>query len=260
MLPPEIAMHVVRAGLLQRRCTSSSSPARSPMTMAVTIAADRALHWPTASAMARLAAARAAAMRSSIQPSARQDLDERAALRAPDERGSPHLQRPLAIRHAVVEIARGAVQFGRQPHTASGAPFASPRDRQCAADGDKQPAGDVPSDGRQRRAANAVDGEAQRDARGARRRVGAKPPSTSANADGSSGSTRPFASASERSARAISSKARRSVDSVGALPRIRGEQRSAGRESEHDERDQPAAALRSPGHGRAQRRRRASAQ
>ncbi|MBW8868509.1 MAG: hypothetical protein JF610_14480 [Acidobacteria bacterium] len=43
-----------------RRCTSGSSPARSPITMAATIAADCALQRPTAAAIARREKARAA--------------------------------------------------------------------------------------------------------------------------------------------------------------------------------------------------------
>lgn len=47
MFPPEIAMTWYVPASCNRRCTSSSNPARSPMTMAVTIAADCGLHRPT---------------------------------------------------------------------------------------------------------------------------------------------------------------------------------------------------------------------
>ena len=144
MLPPEMAMTWYVPASCSRRCTSSSSPARSPMTMAVTMAADCGLHRPTAAAIARRENARTSPTPSLHQRPARDDLDERAALDRADERRAAPRQRAFVVGHARIEIAGRPVKLHRHPDSAAGPPVVDARRGQRSDDGQGDPARRLP--------------------------------------------------------------------------------------------------------------------
>ena len=112
---------MIRPASCRRRWTSASRPARSPITIAVTIAADRGLQRPTAAAIGAAAERpdRRASLRCSAR-AARHHLDERAALDRPDQRGAAARQRPLVIRHAGIEVHATAAAAAQAAEHAPG--------------------------------------------------------------------------------------------------------------------------------------------
>ncbi len=172
----------------------------------------------------------------------REHLDEGAALRASDERDAAQLQRPLAIRHPIVEIPRGAMQFDGQAYAAPRSPLPCARRPQRAADGDEEATVDVPGRGPDRQRLNAIEREIQRDARRPRRRV------------------RSQLTLDERERRGIDRQNAAACLRVGPLsacdlveggserrrvrpmPRVGREQRASRRKADHHKCDQPAIA------------------
>ena len=83
-----------------------------------TPAADRAGDGAAREVRARCAIA------SSNQVPRCTDVDERAALHRADQRRPPPRQRALVIRHAGIQVARGASKLNRKAHAPAGAPLA----------------------------------------------------------------------------------------------------------------------------------------
>ena len=89
-------------------------PARSPITIAATIAAERGLHGPTARAIARREAARTAAVASSTHEPLAISFDQCPALHRADQRRPASGQRALGVGDIRIEIPRRTMKLQRQ--------------------------------------------------------------------------------------------------------------------------------------------------
>ena len=176
MLPPEIAMTWYVPASCSRRSTSSSRPARSPMRIADTMAAERSLHGATLDAIARRTAARIAATRfSQREPPTATTSTSLSLLTDPTSDDAAPRELPLAHR------ARPGFRYLVGLRSVAGNRTRRPA-RHCenliapelSADADERAAGRSRYDDAVQ--LDAIDRDAQRDARRPSCRVGAQAP------------------------------------------------------------------------------------